>query len=305
MKVNLSGWYVGRIALDDRIIDLTENEIRPRITEPELRGYHDECIKKLETFANHFEDVKAFEKTLEEIKGPKRVNLVARDAHYPGLFNTKHLDKSIESLFNPEKIEDVSKFFYSSQYIAIIPTKNNPFVVFYDDPEKAMNKISQEECKRQGLPKIEIPNDRTRAEAKGSTFHETLHHVIVNYQINSGRLITKEGGWKTKEDRRAAESLMQEDIVMYLTDILLEDDKDALFEQRWQLHELNHPGAEIIIDLAMLLPAAYIVGTNIMNPKWIPLALIPLATKPYAYGKYKKSKKEEFTKPMEKAEFKI
>src|SRR3989344_3156131 len=126
MILNLSGWYLGRIGLENKVIDLINLEVRQKTTEQDLQKYYDECIAKLNN-SEYFEDQNALKKTLEECLNSKRIKLFAREPIYPSLFNYKHQTKVFEHLLDPSKIEK-SKYFYVPHCLLRIPlNEGSPF----------------------------------------------------------------------------------------------------------------------------------------------------------------------------------
>lgn len=306
MKLHLSGWHNGIIGLENKVIDIVKGQIRPRATEQELHDYYDECVEKLQNHSEYFEEQQAFQETLEEAK-IKKPKLIARNPVYPGFFRSKPYFESFERMFNPDKKIE-SKYFYNAQFRISIPlSEDSLFTEIIDSSSENITRISEEGIdKEEHRARIEIPNDRTPAETKFSTFHESLHYITFQYQIKSKRLFAKNVDGSKKE-RHIAENIIQEGVTDELTDLLLEDDKDALFESRWEFYQRRNPHQipRMLISLAASVGTGLSIGKGIDNPAFLSFTPISIALGILAYNKYKNSKKQLLTQPIERKIFKI
>jgi len=301
MKLNLTGWYNGLIGLEKNVIDLKQWETRPRVTEEDLQRYHDECLGKLAGHQEYFEDEQAFTEVLEEIRYKKRPELVARESVYPGFFNHTHSFNALQSIFEKGYYTEDDKYFYVPRCsLPIRLSQDSPYRKLIEDSDE---RIHKEPCEMQ--PKIEIPNDSNQAQAKASLFHEALHHVITNYQIKSGRLVTEEGDYSSKKERYVAERFIHEHVIEELTDVLLEDDKEALFARRWIEYEVIHAHEKAFSTMSTAIPCGILLGLGLSYPWLLPFAAIPPILKNILYNRYKDSKKEELTQIRERKAFKL
>lgn len=304
MKLNFSGWYQGLLGLEDKVIDYSNLKIRRRATEGELRKYYDQCIDKLEDISEYFVDQEALKKVNQDILSSKAPKLVARDSVYPGLFNVKYHTQILDNLLNPEKAVEESKYFYVPECRTVIPLKEgSPFMKLMEEPDP-----EQEREGKKPENAIIIPNDRTKAKTKGHTFHETLHYVILNYQIETGWLFTEDGKFKKRKDRHIAENFMHEAVVEELTDILLEDDEEALFALRWDRHELFDRSVNSVKALSVFISGGstgLIIGTGFSYPWLLPFLPVPTIIKNKIYQRYKNSKRDEILRPRERKKFEI
>ncbi len=272
MKLNLSGLHGGVIGLENKVIDLSKREIRPKVTEQELEIYYEECIRKFSTYSEYFEDQKAFKKTINDSLNNKP-RLLAREPKYPGLFSFWYwLSPRDEFWQESKKLRE--KYFFAGRY---------------SFAEK----------------RIEIPNDRTKGETKATTYHETLHHIILGYCFESNRLITKDDADYSKIKRNVAEFWTHEGLVNYFTDLLLEDDKEALFYERWLSYKLKNQHIFFLSITPAALATGFLLGEGISNPELLPLTIVPYIISSYVYDKYKNSKKEKLTEKVERTKFKI
>ena len=305
-KLNLSGWYKGIIGFKDKVIDLGRMEVRPRITEKELEEYYEECIEKLEEHSEYFIDQEAFEETRKNILGPKRAELIARDPVYPCIFDLREYKNLFKILSDPRKAKTEGRYFYIPRYVALIPlSEDSPYFELIDTSSKDIIKVSKEELTQKMFkPKIEIPNDRTKAEAKGYTFHETLHHFLLNYLIESRRLLTPSDIDLSKEEKYIVEYWLQESVVEELTDLLLEDDEEALFEERWLMYEAMNP-VSVFLKMGTAISTGMLLGLGLNNPELLPLVGVPSIVKNITIKKYRESKREGITRSIRRREFKI
>ncbi len=289
MKVNLSGWYHGRITLGGKVLDISRKEIRPLTNESDLKKYYNECVSKLEKISPYFEDKESLEKTIEEVRLRNIPHFKAMDLVYPNLF--VYLYNFLKKESKHPNPQPHNKSLYKAHYTYLL-TIEKPFDELYDNPkDEGIEEVPEE--KYEDYPRIEIPNDRTRAETKISTYHETLHHVILLYKMKSKRLLTNNGEkYPTKKERRIAEYALQEKTTKYLTDRLLEDDKEALFEYRWGKRKYEYPLVTSINDVIIFSSIALMLS-SMVYPRLLLFVPLPLAGKYYISDKYKNSKRDE------------
>ncbi len=300
MKINLSGWYHGRISLGGKVLDLLGKEVRPLTNESTLEKYYKECVSKLEKISPYFEDKKSLEETINEVQVENIPHFKAIDSVYSNLFIFlyNHIKKSKHPQTLPAK-----KSLCKAHYTYLL-TIEKPFDELYDNPkEEGIEEVPEE--KYVNYPMIEIPNDRTKAETKISTYHEALHHVILIYKMKSKRLLTTNGKkYTTKKERRTAEYALQEKMVKHLTDRLLEDDKETLFEYRWRKQKYEYPLA-ISINNSLIFSSIALALSSVVYPRLLLFIPLHLAGKYYLSNKYKNSKREEVLSLNVNENFKI
>ncbi len=299
MNMNLSGWYKGRISLDGKVLDLLRKEVRPLTDESALKKYYNECVSKLENVSSYFGDKKSLEETIKEAQVGNIPHFKAMDPIYPSLFTSLYRNKK-ES--NPILISN-AKALYIAHYNYLITTEP-PFDELYDFyKEKGIAGVPEEELIN--YPSIVIPNDRTRAETKESTYHEALHHVIYIYKMKSKHLLTNDGrNYATKTERLIAEIALEHKIIGHLTDRLLEDDKEALFEYRWAKRKYKYPLVTSIND-ALICSSIALAISSWVYPLFLLFIPLPLAGKYYISNKYKDSKRDEILGLTISEDFKI
>ena len=118
--------------------------------------------------------------------------------------------------------------------------------------------------------------------------------------------MTKDNKYNSKKERYVAEKIIQEfGVVEELTDLLLEDDKEALFEERWKKYEFLNPNIRFPFIVPSSITLGLLIGFSFSNPWLIPLIPVPKIVSTIAYNKYKKSKKQELTNSAERKKFKI
>ncbi len=304
MKLNLSGWYLGRIGLEKLVIDLSRAQVRRRATEADLEKYYAECIKKASQHPEYFANQEAFQRTIDDVLAAKKAKLVAKGPNYVPLWNIKaqkgEIDQFLNNLGNDSS---TSKYFYGARIHISWPLgEGSVFAQLVDkgDPNISVTKVEQ-------WATMEVPNDRTLAETKTSTIHETLHWLITYYQILSGRLMisrAKMDELGTKKDQRRAHYFAQEGAIEYLTEVLLEDDKETLLEHRWSRYN-RRAAWKKVAEFAVPIATGSLLGLSITNPVLTPLIFAPAAISRICYALYRHAKREELTMPIERVQFKI
>ncbi len=304
MKLNLSGWYYGLIGLEKLVIDLSRPQVRRRATKSDLEAYYAECVRKISLHPEYFADESAFRKAIEEVSGTEKAKLVAKESNHVPFWDMKAQRGEIDMLLNLGSALSPSKYFYAARIHTFWPLyEGSVFAQLVDGSELGI--VSGAEA---GQTLIEVPNDRSPAETKVSTMHETLHHILLRYQILSGRLMLQpEPSDKSvaKRDLRFAEYLTEERVIEHLTDILLEDDKDALLERRWVRYTDRVMWWKLPAQVAVYATTGVLVGLSIANPVLTPLVFAPGAISRISYALYKHAKSEELTMPIQRIELKI
>lgn len=293
MRLDLSGWYINRIGLENKVVDLARFEIRQRIREEDLEKQYDEFIDKLETIEDYFQDQSVFRKVRKEASVEKRPKLVARTPKYPLL------------VLNRKRLNLKDKYFYIGRCITLGSKVEG------SEGERSLSSEVQKYVERkfseypeyEGL--IEIPNDRILAESKAATFHEGLHYIIHRYQDETGRRFIGDADWLDGKGRQIAEKFAHEVVVETLTDKLLVDDKEALFESRWPLYEINSWGDKTIRTSSLLFKMGIIASAILVSPYIFPSIIIPGRIEAAVRERYKESKRDEVLKPVEYPKFKI
>lgn len=299
--MNLTGLYNGIVNLGTRVLDLDELKIRKRTTDEDVETYYRACIERIgERCRDYFEDQEAFDTVLNELLNGKRPELIAREPVYPNPLNLAHSRRSLEAMLDPRKrIKD--KCFYAPHLMIPLPiSEDSPF-------SKLVDKSDDLDLVSKGTPpRIEIPNDRSQPYAEGATTHETLHYFIIQYQLASGRLFTDGKEFDSKEQRDLVEKFIHERAVEELTDVLLEDNEDALFEDRWGRYRLMHYTPDMGKMASSFLTPLIAVGCITYDkPELLPLALIPGALRRIFSKRRRNRIKEELVKPVERKVFKI
>ncbi len=221
-----------------------------------------------------------------------------------------------EPLFflNPSERRLHDPYFIVAHCMAMIPSKNKTEIMSEGDnsekplDEKLRSDIEERFKQHPGYEGIiEVFDDRNQAETKATTFHESLHYLILRYQTETGRnfVDTFVINGVSQLERYQAEYLIHERVVGILTDKLLVHDQDALFESRWPAYSLSNSKSRFWANTPSSFLNGLILGFSVANPYLLPLALVPGRVRDFALEKYKQSKKEELTKPAEYPEFKI
>ncbi len=304
----------GKIKLEDRIIDLSRFEIRPKVTESDLERHYDSFIEHAEEIGDYFEDRGAFDKALKDASGEKRPKLIPREPKYPSMLQLFNPNFSPFDFLEPKKRRLDKGYFVVAHCMASIPRKNQVEAINLEAKwtRPLDGKLREDIAERfkqfpgyEGI--IEIPNDRTQPETKSTTFHESLHYLILRYQAETERnfVNTFGKGNLSQLERYQAEYLLHERVVGILTEKLLVHDKDALLENRWIPYSLSNQGFRVGVTVPLALGTGLILASSISHPYLLPLALVPGRIRDFMLEKYKNSKKEELTKPIEYPEFKI
>jgi len=300
----------GKLRLEDRIVDLSAFEVRPKVTEQDLENYYDSFIEHVEEVGDYFEDRNAFDTAVKDASNEKRPKLIAREPKFPFMWVYRNSFMPFNFL-KPSERRLHDEYFMGAHCVINIPRKNGEET---KEGEKPLDMRLREDIakKFEQYPGFEaiikIPNDTNPSETKSSTFHEGLHYVIARYQTETGRnlvnvFVNEE---LSQLEEYQTEHMINEHIVEILTDKLLIHDPSAQFENRWTGYSLNHDGFKTAVYLPSTLAAAVILGTSIVNaPYLIPLALVPGLIRDFVLERHKQSKREEILKPIEYPEFKF
>lgn len=300
----------GKIRLEDRIIDISALEVRPKTTENDLKGHYGSFIEHAEEIGGYFEDRSAFDRALKDSAENKSPKLIPREPKYPSMLRLFNPSFMPFGYLNPSnrRLED---YFIAAHCITAIPRKNKSNAE--EQTEKPLDGQLREDITKkfkqfpgyEGI--IEIPDDRNSAATKATTFHEALHYLIARYQSETDRnfvnVFVKEE--LPRIERYQAEHLIHERAVEILTDRLLVHDKDALFEARWSFYSLANEGFRMAITIPTAIATGVLLASSLSNPYLLPLAFIPGRIREMALERYRQSKKEELVKPIEYPKFKI
>jgi len=296
----------GKIRLENRIIDLATFQIRPKASEQDLNRYYDSFVEHAEDVGDYFEDRTAFDRALKDASEEKRPKFVPRDSKYPFMwvFRTSFMPFNF---LKPSKRRLHDEYFMAAHCITAIPRKTKP-----EEGEKPLDGRLREDIAEkfkqysgyEGI--IEVPNDRTPSETKSTTFHESLHYLVIRYQAETGRNFVNAF---IREDlpqleKYQAEYAIHERAVEILTDKLLTHDPDAQFENRWLHYSLND-GFRALAMGTSAIATGLLLGCSISRPYLLPVALVPGRIRDYAIERYKKFKKDGILKPVEYPDFKI
>ena len=299
----------GKIRLENKIIDLSTLQVRPKITEQDLERNYDSFIAHVQEIGDYFEDTSAFDRAVNDATTTKRPKLVARETKYPFMWEFRTSFMSFDCL-RPSKRRLHDKYFMVGHCMASVPRRNGEETKEGKKPldMKLGEDIAEKFRQYPGYKGIiEIPNDRTMPETKSTTFHEALHYIIIRYQAETGRtfvntFIRKE---LPQLEKYQTEHAIHENTVEILTDKLLTHDPDAQFETRW-LHYSINDGFRHLVMCVSAIATGLLLGDSIINrPYLLPVVLVPGRIRDYAIEKYKKSKKDEMLKPVEYPQFKI
>ncbi len=302
----------GKIRLENRILDLATFQVRPKATEHDLETYYDDFIAHADEAKDYFEDRKAFDRALKDASDEKRPKFVPRDSKYPFMWALRTTFMPFDFL-RPSKRRLHDEYFMAAHCIAAVPRKNKEKSKEGEEPlDKRLREDISEKFKQypgyEGI--IEMPNDRTPPETKSTTFHESLHYLVIRYQAETGRnfvnaFIREE---LPQLEKYQVEHAIHERAVEILTDKLLSHDSDAQFEARWPFYSLSSEkfqGVRLLAGGSMAIATGILLGSSISKPYLLPLAFVPGRIRDYVLEKHKQSKKEEILKPMEYPEFKI
>lgn len=305
MRINISQ---GKIRLENKVIDLSTFQVRPKITEQDLERDYDSFIAHVSEIGDYFEDTSAFDRAVNDASHDKRPKLIARETKHPFMWEFRTSFMPFDFL-RPSTRRLHDDYFMVAHCITRIPSKVKTQEGEKGKPldEKLREDISEkfkQYPEYEGI--IEIPNDRTQAETKSTTFHEALHYAIIRYHAETGRNFVNAF---IKEElpqliKYQTEQAIHERAVEILTDKLLNHDPDAQFENRWLHYSLND-GFRFMVGTASAIATGVLIGTSISNPYLLPIALVPGRIRDYAIDRHRKSKREEILKPIEYPRFKI
>ena len=126
---------------------------------------------------------------MKDASQDKRPKLVARDTKYPLLWGFRTSFMPFDFL-RPSTRRLQDDYFMVAHCITRIPSKVK---TKEGEKEKPLDEKLREDISKkfkqypeyEGI--IEIPNDRTQAETKSTTFHEALHYAIIRYHAETGR----------------------------------------------------------------------------------------------------------------------
>ncbi len=296
----------GKIRLEDKIIDLSALQVRPKVTEQDLEGYYNSFIAHVQEIRDYFEDTSAFERAVNDAACDKKPKLVARETRYPFLWGFKASFMPFNFL-NPSARRLHDDYFMVARCITSIPKKTKSTEEAKPLDETLCGDITKKFKQYPGYEGIiEIPNNRTSYQTKSTTFHESIHYLIARYQAETGRNFAEK---VMKEDssqleRYQMEHLIHERAVEILTDKLLTHDPDAQFEGRWLAYSLDDGFGQLTRGISALA-TGLLGGFSTTRPHLLPLVLVPGRIKDYVLEKHKKSKRDELSKPVEYPKFKI
>lgn len=88
----------GKIRLENKVIDLSTFQVRPKITEQDLERDYDSFIAHVSEIGDYFEDTGAFDRAVTDASKDKRPKLVARETKYPFMwgFRTSFISSPAE-----------------------------------------------------------------------------------------------------------------------------------------------------------------------------------------------------------------
>ncbi len=296
-----------KVKLENKILDLTTFQIRPKITGGDLESNYDSFIAHVQEIRDYFENTSAFDKVVNDVVHDKRPKLVARETKYPFMWSFRTSFMPFDFL-KPSTRRLHDDYFMVAHCITKIPGKKIQKDKSQKPLDEKLRNDIEEKFKQypgyEGI--IEIPNDRTQPETKSTTFHEALHYIIIRYHAETGRsfantLIRKD---LSQLEKYQAEQVIHEHVVETLTDKLLIHDSDAQFENRWLHYSLND-GIQHLAMGSSAIATGLLLGCSIAQPYLLPLALVPGRIRDYTLDKHKKSKKEEILKSIEYPKFKI
>jgi len=297
-----------KIRLENKVIDLSKLQIRPKITEQDLERNYNSFIEHIHEIGDYFEDTSAFDRAVNAAAGYKKPKLIARDTKYPFMWGFRSSFMPFNFL-RPSNRRLHDDYFMVAHCITKIPGKK---IIQEGESEKALDENLREDIleKFKQYPEyegiIEIPNDRTQAETKSTTFHEGLHYAIIRYHAETGRNFVNAFIRENlpKLERYQAEQVIHEQTVEILTDKLLNHDSEAQFENRWLHYSLNNGFKDLTIAVSAIATGV-LLGASIGHPYLLPVAFVPGRIRDYILAKYKESKKEEILKPVKYPKFKI
>jgi hypothetical protein len=295
----------GKIRLENKVIDLAEFEVRPKITEQDLERYYDSFIEHTPEIRDYFEDTSAFDVAVSDAAGSKRPKLIARERKYPFMWAFR------ASFISLRKLR--LNYFTTPRCLISVPGKKRKQEDADEtESDKKFRKGISERVKQsfekysgyEGI--IEIPNDDTPTQAKSSTFHEAVHYAIARYQSKTGRTFLDDSfnGQGLPLRGYQAESAIEEATVEILADKLLAHDPDAQFEDRWMQYSLND-NFRIRAGTPLAIAGGLLLGSSVFCPYLLPLVFVPGRIRDYLVKKHKESKKEELLHPLEYPQFKI
>ncbi|MDP3882278.1 MAG: hypothetical protein Q8Q31_05365 [Nanoarchaeota archaeon] len=298
----------GKIRLEDKIIDLTEFQVRNKTTEQDLERHYDSFIGHAPEIRDYFEEREAFNEVLDNAARGKRPKLIARETKYPFLWAFRSGYRPLLFL-KPSERRLNDDYFMTPHCITAVPIRKQPTMIVQEDREPVDEALREDIRKKfekypgyEGI--LEIPDDRSQPLTKAIVFHEGLHYLIARYQAYTGRKfldITKKHNFSGTEIYQA-EHAIHEKVVEIFTDQLLNHDPDAQFEERWSFYDSSN-GISHSIRLSSAIGVGMLLGSSLSQPSLLPLALIPGRIRDYALMKYKQSKRKELLSFKGKPEF--
>lgn len=297
----------GKVRLENKVIDLATFQVRPKITEDDLERHYDSFISHIQEAGDYFEDTSAFDRVVNDAANDKRPKLVARETKYPlmWVFRTSFMPFDF---LRPSTRRLHDDYFMVAHCITRVSGKKEAQQEGHKPLDEKLREDIAEKFKQypeyEGL--LEIPNDRTQAETKSTTFHEALHYFIIRYHAETGRNFVNAF---IREDlpqleKYQAEHAIHEGAVEILTDKLLTHDPDAQFENRWLRYSLNEEFRPFV-GIISAIATGILLGASISNPYLLSVAFVPGRMRDYVIERHKQSKKEEILKPIEYPQFKI
>lgn len=261
--INLSGAYLGRISLGDKVIDFNGFNMRRKTSDKDLDDIYNEFIIRLPILEDCFESRSAFGSS-RRIVSDVRPEFVARDPEYPPIYHIPNFKDK--------------RYFYSSR------------MAFGEGEVGA---------------RIEMPNDRNHIENKINVFSIGTNYLLRNYITESGRRISDLEELQSAPEGVNVHNFAIECLGIPLTDYLLEDDKDALFEHRWMFYELYRQTRGAFLSLGAFGGIASMFAGVFINPAFLTLMPVSLALPSSLHGIYKSLKKKGMTDPLPRPENKI
>ena len=300
-----------KILLKHEVIDLANFEVRPKATDFDLERYYDEFTNHAPEIRDYFEEQNAFQTALDDISGRKRPLLIARDHNAPFLWTLRSSYSS--AIFgDPKKRRLHPEHFVVAHCIVNIPHSKKGKEIEVADGQTTdypirqdITELFEKHPRYEGI--IEVGNDDSQPATKATTFHESLHYLIMQYQARTGRRFvdTIASKFESDEDKRITEDIMHERAVEILTDKLLTHDSDAQFENRYQVHKLVTK-KRYLIEAASIVPlgplAIYLYQAN---PYLLPTLLIPGRLRDYYFLKEKEKLRESLLQQIDYPKFKI
>ena len=272
MRINLSGWYYGKISVGDIVLDITTFPIlRPKVTQDQIIDNYNQTLEKVIDLQELFEDKEAFLDSVKELNlkdGLNKTRLLVKEPSYPPLFWDKQ-DSLEEQVLDPKKALKKHRYFSRSRLLL-------------------------KEYDIEGTnAKIEIPSNRTKNQVKIDITHLTLSYLIEVYQNKTNRHLDQGDSiyYDSVTDRIIADK-----IVDGLTDIILEDDKKTQIESRYLNQETKGGFTPLkgVLNVISLASIAYVGYKSLNNPSFLFLMPAIYIARNTIYSSIKKTKGQEY-----------